>query len=105
MGGNLSDIEEIRRRAAEIVKAEEERFRLAPEAAQQATERKGIKFVSAGVLCASPCVTDWLIQSYLDSGSLAVLFAPPGAMKSFVALDIGLSIASNTPWKGNQIRW
>jgi len=31
MGGGLSDMAEIRRSAAEIVKAEEERFRFAPE--------------------------------------------------------------------------
>ena len=51
-----------------------------------------------------PTKTRWIIKKYLDAESLSVLFGEPGAMKSFVAIDIGLCAASGTDWHGAQIR-
>ena len=50
-------------------------------------------------LLALPPLT-WLIDQYLPVGGLAVLYGPSGSGKSFVALDMGLSIATGTRWAG-----
>lgn len=42
----------------------------------------------------------WLIEGHLPEGRLAVLYGPPGAGKSFVALDWALSIAHGVDWLG-----
>ena len=47
---------------------------------------------------------DWLISGVLTVGSQAVLFGPSGSGKSFVGLDIGLSIATSQPWQGLKVR-
>ena len=47
---------------------------------------------------------DWLISNVLTVGSQAVLFGPSGSGKSFVALDMGLSIATGQPWQGLDVR-
>jgi Bifunctional DNA primase/polymerase, N-terminal/AAA domain/Primase C terminal 1 (PriCT-1) len=43
---------------------------------------------------------EWLIESHLEAGSTAVLYGPPGAGKTFVALDMALSVAAGLPWLG-----
>lgn len=59
----------------------------------------------------APCVDDamrshkplkWLVKSYMDQITMSSIFAPPGAAKTFVAIDIGLSIACGNPWHGNR---
>ena len=44
----------------------------------------------------------WLIEDCIPEGGYAVLFGPPGGLKTFVALDMALSIATGTtfPWDG-----
>ena len=42
----------------------------------------------------------WLAQGWLPRGGLAVLYGPPKAGKSLVALDLSLSIAAATGWAG-----
>lgn len=46
----------------------------------------------------------WLARHYVEAHSLSVLFGEPGAGKSFVALDLGLSIATGTQWHGNRVK-
>lgn len=43
-----------------------------------------------------------LVHGLLDLDSVALLYGPPGAGKSFVALDLGLRIATGTRWHGHQ---
>jgi len=47
--------------------------------------------------------TDWVVKSYLDKGSLAMLFGKSETLKSFAAIDIGLSVATGTDWHGNRV--
>ena len=47
---------------------------------------------------------DWLIRDVLTVGSQAVLFGPTGSGKSFVALDMALSIATGQCWQGLDVR-
>lgn len=51
-----------------------------------------------------PTKIRWIIKNYLDVESLCVLFGEPGAMKSFVAIDIGLCAAFGIDWHGEKIR-
>lgn len=41
---------------------------------------------------------DWLIDGVLVAGGLAALYGQPGAYKTFLALDMALSIAAGIPW-------
>ena len=40
---------------------------------------------------------EWLVPDILPAYSLSVIYGPPGAMKSFMALDMALSIAAGQP--------
>lgn len=62
------------------------------------------KFRSAYSLTQHPSKSNWLIKPYFDIGSLAELFAEPGNMKTFLALDVGLSVASGIPYHGLPVR-
>ena len=57
------------------------------------------RFLSVTELCALPPPA-WLVKPYLDAGSLAVWFGEPGTMKSFLAIDLGLSLATGHHWQG-----
>ena len=47
---------------------------------------------------------DWLITDVLPVGSQGVLFGSSGSGKSFVALDMALSIATGQPWQDLKVR-
>lgn len=42
----------------------------------------------------------WLIEGLFEQESLAMLVGPPGAFKSFLALDWALCLAVGRPWNG-----
>lgn len=44
---------------------------------------------------------DWLIKSYLEGDSLALLFSDPGVGKSFMAIDMACCVATGRPWHDN----
>jgi hypothetical protein len=48
--------------------------------------------------------TQWLARHYIEANALSVLFGEPGAGKSFLALDLGLSIATGTQWHQQRVR-
>ena len=48
--------------------------------------------------------TDWLIENILTTKSFAGLIGAPASGKSFVALDLALSIASGRPYHGNPVK-
>lgn len=43
---------------------------------------------------------EWMIDGYLPTVGMSAIFAPPGAFKSFLALDIAMSVAYGLPWHG-----
>lgn len=43
---------------------------------------------------------EWLIEGVLVKGGLSTLFAPAETFKSFIALDMALSIAAGQSWRG-----
>ena len=46
----------------------------------------------------------WLVKGLLASTGLATIFGPPKQYKSFVALDVGLHVASGTAWAGRRVQ-
>lgn len=48
--------------------------------------------------------TDWLIRGYLVRDTLAGLIAPPGACKSFLAVDWACRVATGTDWYGREVK-
>ncbi len=65
---------------------------------------QNFQFLSINSLLQKQPRANWIIKSYMDIGSLGLLFGEPGSMKSFVALDMGLCIASGHEWHGAPIR-
>ncbi len=55
-------------------------------------------FSTAELLTMPPPV--WLIQPVMTAGGFTVLYGPPGVGKSFIALDMALSIAAGGFWQG-----
>lgn len=45
----------------------------------------------------------WLIKGILPEASFAGIIGPPASLKSFLALDFGLSIAHGRPWQGRAV--
>lgn len=46
----------------------------------------------------------WLIDGLFEQDSLVMLVGPPGALKSFLAIDWGLSLAAGRPWNRRAVR-
>ena len=61
---------------------------------------RGFGFLSLDEILKEPRPPKWLVQDYLEESSLAILFGASGAMKSFLALDMGLCLATGKPWHG-----
>ncbi|MEI6155002.1 MAG: AAA family ATPase [Deltaproteobacteria bacterium] len=61
-------------------------------------------FLSIGDIYSRTIPTEWLIKDYLDTSTLAQIFGEPGSMKSFMALDMGLCIATKTDWHGHPVQ-
>ena len=62
-----------------------------------------LSFIPVKDLCSQPEPTKWLINGFLNAESMASIFGEPGSMKSFLAIDQGLCVATGIPWHGHQI--
>ncbi len=60
--------------------------------------------VSASDLCANPMRPRWLVRGFLELGTLASIYGPSAGMKSFVAFDMGLCVASGRDWHGHSVQ-
>jgi hypothetical protein len=67
-----------------------------------AGHRRRFTVLDTAALLALPRPT-YLVDEVLVRDSLAVLYAAAGAGKSFVALDIALSVATGLPWQGHAV--
>lgn len=45
----------------------------------------------------------WQIEPIIPTGGLVGIYGPPGCGKSFLAIDMALSIATNSPWQGHPV--
>lgn len=66
--------------------------------------KRRIKFSSFAELATQPQAVDWVIRGILENDSLAVLFGESGTMKSFMAIDWGMSIATGLLWNDQNIK-
>jgi hypothetical protein len=72
---------------------------------QQAGRGRGDRFslLSPQDLEELPAV-EWLVEDFLPAGGFGVLVGPPGAGKTFVALDAALCAATGLPWHGRKAK-
>jgi hypothetical protein len=84
------------------VALQRERIRRQVKSMLDAEDREPLRVLSAAEFLDSPA-PDYLVPAMLYRDGLAVMFGPPGAAKSFLALDIALSLATGTPWRGTSI--
>lgn len=61
------------------------------------------RFLSMRDLYTESCSMQWLINPYLDQRALAMLFGESGSMKTFIALDMGLCIATGKKWQDHPV--
>lgn len=47
---------------------------------------------------------EWLIDGIVTEGGLVGLFGQPEVGKSFIGIDMALSVATGQPWQGHQVR-
>jgi hypothetical protein len=66
-------------------------------------EQRKFRFLSVSEVYSQSGSNDWLVKPYLDKCSLAMCYGQSGTFKSFLAIDMGLSIASGTNWHGNPV--
>lgn len=45
----------------------------------------------------------WLLDEMIPEKGYSILYGPPGAFKTFLALDMALSIATGNPWHGRAV--
>lgn len=62
----------------------------------------GFKFAPDMVANIGP--TRWLVRKLLPEDCTAVLYGPSGTLKSFVMIDMALSIATGSPWQGKETK-
>lgn len=62
------------------------------------------RFVRLSEMGDRPTAIDWLIKGYLVRDTTAQLFGDPGSGKSFIALDMALSIATGKEWLGRKTK-
>lgn len=46
---------------------------------------------------------NWLVEHWIEAGTLAVLVGPEGSFKSFVAIDWSMSVATGRDWQGCRV--
>lgn len=74
-------------------------IRYEPRAPESAT---AFKFVAVGDLeYRDP---EYIVGDLIETETLALIFGDPGCGKSFLAVDLGLSVASGTPFHGRDVK-
>lgn len=67
------------------------------------TQPGPLRIYSTAELIAMP-PPEWLIDGVLPQGGLVTLYGPPGCGKSFIAIDMALSVANGCDWHGHTVR-
>lgn len=65
--------------------------------------REPFEMLDADDFLDSP-LPDYLVPRLLYRNGTAKVFGPPGGTKSFLALDLALSLATGTPWRGKSLK-
>lgn len=62
-----------------------------------------LKFLSYEDMCNLP-EPEWLVKGLIQKQSTAVMFGRSNSFKSFLAVDIGLSVDTGQDWQGNEVK-
>lgn len=62
-----------------------------------------ISFNQIGKIKANVTQEHWLIKRWIAKNELTVIIAPPAAGKSLLALEMALSMATGTDWRGEKV--
>lgn len=73
-----------------------------PEGSTKKEKRKTFEAVKVSDWVQRP-PPKWIIDGVLPQADLAMLYGPPGSGKSFLALDIGMSVATSLPWRDREV--
>ena len=65
--------------------------------------RAAVRFITIDDL-ASRRPPEWIVDQILPEGAFSVLYGPSGSYKTFLALDMALSIACGVAWRGVTVR-
>lgn len=71
--------------------------------AQKSIANDSSLFMHISDLTTQLAPTKWQIEGFLEQDATGVLFGPPGAFKSFLALDWALCTASGKDWNGHPV--
>ena len=74
-----------------------------PEQFRKFQENKSNKFIFQRADELQFMLVDWLIEDILERNTLGLMFADPGAFKTFVALYMATAIATGTDWFGHKV--
>jgi hypothetical protein len=61
-------------------------------------------FVAVGDLVDNLQPIQWLIEDYIETDSLSLVYGAPGSGKSFVTVDMACCVATGTPWHGRPVK-
>ena len=89
-------------KAAEVFRDLIERAEPVQGEAKPETERR--RLISAAEMLANVGPTDWLIERYLELDTVSLMYGQPKTGKTFVALDMALSIAAGIPFHGCPVK-
>ncbi len=68
----------------------------------EAKPKHAFKLIHVGELKIKP--VSWLIQDFIETDSLALLFGDPGTYKSFLAIAFGCAVASGKEFFGHKVK-
>lgn len=65
--------------------------------------RTAVRFITIADLAARK-PPEWIVNEILPEGAFSVLYGPSGSYKTFLALDMALSVACGVDWRGVAVR-
>ena len=93
------------------VRGAEEKFKPAPKAVKQYVDPETGEiepdrplFTKVSDLLSDIKPVQWLIENYLETDALSMVFGPSGGGKSFCVVDMACSVATGTPWHGMPVK-
>jgi hypothetical protein len=87
---------------AKATELQRERIRREVRAELDAENRPALARLSFKEFVTAPA-PEYLVPKMFYRDGLSVVFGAPGAAKSFLVLDVAMSLATNTPWRGRQL--
>ena len=75
-----------------------------PETGEILEQRERPLFTKVSDLLDSIKPVQWLIENYLETDALSMVFGPSGGGKSFCVVDMACCVATGTPWHGMPVK-